>query len=142
MSDYKVAIDILSNRMKFLRAFGYDKPSVSIEQSVLLGNSLLLKYESTSDRNIEIGYSVNNQRPASATIFISNSRGERFSLEDWVSCRLPNNIIRFAGKAQEPEIEFLGQFSDGVEELLQGALKSTLTGEAWDAVPFDWKGYR
>lgn len=142
MNKFLEATDILSDELSFLRDLGYQGPVSSTESSRLLGDSLLLTYESAFGRSVEIGYAPGGQRPTSVSVFVCNSNGDKFSLEDWIAARSPEFDIHFVAKAGESESEFLTQLSRGVRDLSQGTLHSTFAGADWDAVAFDWKGYR
>jgi hypothetical protein len=144
MKDYSHSAEILSSKLNCLQSLGLSKPTVSVEESKLLGSSLLLTYTSASaHRSIEVGYvAADAKRAASASIFIVGQNRERFSLEDWLLSSGRQDHMRFVAARSESENNFLDQLAAGLCSLGRSSLHSTLVGDAWDAVPFNWKGYR
>jgi hypothetical protein len=139
----QVASKLIEN-LRFLHQMGYSDPVVTKENSELLGDSLLLKYASTeANRALEIGFVERSaSRQGSLSVFIVNQVGESFSLEDWIAAKGTAGRLRFLQDEFESEDEFIRKFSRDLETLVDGEIHGTLIGKEWDAVPFDWKGYR
>lgn len=134
----------LISGFEFLNQWNYKTLSVSIETSQLLGDSLLIVFESAAaKRQIELSFSPEkNGRAAAISLFFCNQSGERFSLEDWVSMKLLESDLAFSNIAEDTEQSFLSSFCVNCRSLFESSLRDTVAGISWDAVPFDWKGYR
>lgn len=140
---YGHAAEALEKGLECLRAIGFSAPIQTLESSKLLGESLLMRWTSAADRAVEVGYvATSERRPASLVVFISRGEGDKFSLEDWVRAKRPSVTIRFVAQKSESEEHFLKQFTENLCELFHTLLYGTLVATEWDAVPFDWKGYR
>lgn len=145
MPNYTNANQILSESLSFLQAMGFGVSSTSIETSKLLGDSFLMIYTSArAQRRIEVSYTaVSASRFASISIFVCNDDGDSFSVEDWVIAKNSFSGFQFvADQNLQDEQRFLEQFCLKFRTVAEGALYQTLIGVEWDAVPFDWKGYR
>lgn len=145
MPDYTNANQTLSVGLNFLQAMGFSASSTSIETSRLLGDSLVMIYTSIlAQRRIEVSYvAAHGNRTAAVSIFLCDISGERFSLEDWVTAKNSSSGLRFvADQNLQDEQSFLEQFCLKFRFVAEGPLYGTLMGVEWDAVPFDWKGYR
>lgn len=145
MADYEQAKETISEGLEFLRRLGFDEPATSIEQSKLLGDSLLMIYAAAAaQRHIEVSYvAENGEHAAAISVFVCNAEGERFSLEDWVQQEVPARPLRFlADRTSDSERTFLEKFCLEFQAVLEGPLRNTVTGKDWDGVALDWKGYR
>jgi hypothetical protein len=146
MIDYSISSKILQKELEFLKTFSFDRLKVKKESSKLAGESLLLSYESTkTGRRIEISYLYAQQgRPYSIVVFIYEKNGESFSLEDWLNSKGKNEKIKLVSDMDSNKFEnnFLSTFAKSFERLCMGDLKDIVSGDFWESVPFDWKGYR
>jgi hypothetical protein len=139
------AKQILISGLDFLKSLGFREPTTSIEKSKLLGESLLVIYTSvTTQRQIEVSFAPTKaDRSATISMFICDSSGDRFSIEDWIAEKAPNVRLQFlASKPSVDERIFLDRFCSECKKILEGSLRGTVEGDEWDAVALNWKGYR
>lgn len=146
MMDYSNVIPDFKTGLGFLGRLGFIGSVVSVETSKVAGDSLLLRYDSRlSERQIEVSYlRAQRGRPAAIVVFIGESSGKRFSLEDWLTANGIFGAIQFS-TIKTPgasEKQFIEQFFHDLEQLCDKELHEILVGRAWKDVPIDWKGYR
>jgi hypothetical protein len=134
----------LTSGFEFLKDLGFSDPTMHVETSRLLGQSLLLIFAAKNEqRSVEVSFvPASSARPITLSVFLCKPTGERFSLEDWVQQRLPDARLSFSAQGGDDETLFISQICKGCSDVLCGPLRSTLLGSAWDVVAIDWKGYR
>ena len=146
MIDYSGASEVLQNGLSFLATLGFDKSTVSTEQSKLAGHSLLLGYKSSiALRRIELSYLYSQLgRPGTIIVGIFSGDGDSFSLEDWLRAKEKKIDYNFFINHDpvRKEYDFIKKFIRTFEKLCEHDLKETLLGNEWEPIPFDWKGYK
>lgn len=144
LPQHSPVVQSLAAGLLFLHDLGFAAPTVRGEASRLWGQTSVLTFTGINTKcNVEVGFApASESRPITLSVFLCKQTGERFSLEDWVRQRLPASSLSFSLQDANDEVFFIRQFCKDCEDVLCGPLRPTLLGEAWDAVAFDWKGYR
>ena len=143
--NYSSAINILSENMAFLDDMDYLRPVEEIIRSESIGTYLDFTITARNgSRRISIVYSRGTGGDENmASVLISDESGNRFGLIDWIRARRWNINIPFYSKGgASREKKFLETLTAGIRVLLEGPLRDTVAGRAWDSVPMDWMGNR
>lgn len=145
MVDYNILSSMIRKSLNFLNTFGFDRFKMMTESNNLVGDSLLLNYESSqTGRRIDIAYSsAQKERPHTFVVFLFSKEGDGFSLEDWLNLKKKQELKFVSDPSTNiSEVEFIAQFAASFEKICQNDLKKIIDGSQWESAPFDWKGYR
>jgi hypothetical protein len=145
MMDLDEARQVLSDGLGFLEALGFKEPEINVKQDELLGGVLKMVYISTTvSRQIRVSFSQGKGKFSAAIIMsIGMPSGASFFVEDWIDEKLPDFQLPFLGDGVViDEEDLLRRSCIAYKKLLEGPLHATVTGKEWDAVPFNWGGYR
>lgn len=137
--------DQTKKHLAFLKDLGFNEHNATIEESALLGKSIVIEWSAPQNgRTIEISYtSTQSGRSASASIFIANTQNERYSVSDWINQQhIESKICLTKKSASETDESFIERFCSEFQTLCLGPLLKEITGQTWAPAAMDWKGYK
>jgi hypothetical protein len=136
---------MIKKHLAFLNSLDFSECKTTIEASAILGNSVVIGYISlTNNRTVEVSFTgAQNDRSATASIFVANIKNERYSVSDWISQQhIEPKICLTAKSASEPDESFIERFCSEFKTLCLGPLHNEITGQTRTPATMDWKGYK
>lgn len=146
MIDYTEELAVFIKGLEFLESLGFEGPNVKIKFVDLVGDKLYLTYKSpNAKRSVDITYAAAQLNHANVIgVIVTKNDGSYFSVGSWLTANDLNDAITFFA-LDDPDYnkgQFIEKFCRDFTMICQNRLRKILTGDEWQDVPFDWKGYR
>lgn len=143
---YNKVIDTANIKLKFLSDIGYFVNGINLEQSKLVGESLVIDYiNNNTGISIFVSFGEKFKNYAEHfSVIVSNKHGNKFLLSNYLNkhgIELYKNIF-----TKDDELislnYFVEYFFDNLQILLKTELREIIEGKVWEDVRFDWYGYK
>jgi len=146
MNAVSVLEERLANGFGCLRSLGYNLLPARSEQSALLGEQWIFRLECPELRRaLDIYFSYGSKGvDMMASAFVVALEDGHFGVDDYLRAHdRPDLLEKICSSARPNEQEFYIQnYLSELESICCSVLLPILSGEYWEAVDFDWRGYR
>lgn len=145
-SELGLAKSLILNHLDVFAKHGLTYRKTTIEHSRLVGDSAVFQFSDIGNGiTVELGFlPCLRDRKASFSVFIVNARGQSLNVREYLRTHDRHDLLnQFTDQGQAVALDtFVTNFLRLIDSLFSTELKDILSGTRWEAVPFDWKGYK